>query len=135
MYKTIRFEIALCTNTKDKAQRKSEGRTEGEKVKTKLAFFFCFFLGAYLLRWVEGFEVLCLFALLPTYISAGYNHHDNNDEWEWRRAQSHTHMDSTYPRWHLQYVPHVTFTITSMMSKHRNNERDASIENLGHSDD
>lgn len=31
MYKTIRFEIALCTHTKDKAQRKSEGNTGGVK--------------------------------------------------------------------------------------------------------
>lgn len=32
MYKTIRFEIALCTHTKDKAQRKKKKEnTEGEK--------------------------------------------------------------------------------------------------------
>jgi len=54
MYKTIRFEIALCTHTKGKAQRKSEESTEGRKVKT--FFFLSAFFGMCLLRWVKRFS-------------------------------------------------------------------------------
>lgn len=81
MYKTIGFEIALCTHTKDKAQRKG-GEHRREEVKTK---HLCFSFGCvFSLAWVKRFEVLCLFAFLPPYVSAGicYNHHDHDDTGE-----------------------------------------------------
>lgn len=40
MYKTIRFEIALCTHTKDKAQRKKWEEYRKGKVKTMCFYFF-----------------------------------------------------------------------------------------------
>lgn len=65
MYKTIRFEIALCTHTKDKAQKK---KSKGEHRRRKWRRSVCvLFLGGvcFLGYGSKGLEVLCLFALLP----------------------------------------------------------------------
>lgn len=110
MYKTIRFEIALCTNTKDKAQRKKKkcGEHRRGKVKTKQGVIFLYFLGGgfvFLLWWVKRFQALCLFSLLPTHISAGncimiimiLMLQRTNGECGYVQ----THMDGSDLRWHL----------------------------------
>lgn len=65
MYKTIRFEIALCTHTKDKAQKK---KSKGEHRRRKWRWSICvLFSGGvcFLGYGSKGLEDLCPFALLP----------------------------------------------------------------------
>lgn len=58
------------------------GEHRRRKVTTKA--FMIFFRVCFFLVWVKRSEVLCLFALLPTRISAGshYNHDENEGGWQ-----------------------------------------------------